>query len=146
MEITLGTRTADTVRIYFEKSQHPEIKKFLPQKAQSVEEALEDYEKTLLPDTTSYGRTILADGHYVGDICMVSFCIFEASYRSKGIATTALNMFLALIREKYGVNTVGAFTFSHNHASLNVLQKNGFSIIEEFEEDGVLSKYLQYSY
>ena len=158
MEITLGTRTADTVRIYFEKSQHPGIKKFLPQKAQSVEEALEDYEKTLLPDATSYGRTILADGHYVGDIwcycidpedepnCMVSFCIFESDYRSMGIATTATKMFLALIREKYGVNTVGAFTFSHNHASLKVLQKNGFSIIEEFEEDGVLSKYLQYSY
>jgi hypothetical protein len=29
---------------------------------------------------------------------------------------------------------------------LNVLQKNGFSVLEEFEEGGVLSKYLQYSY
>ena len=158
MEITLGTRTPDTVRIYFEKSQNPDVKKFLPQKAQTVEEALEDFEKTLLPGAASYGRTILADGRYIGDIwcycidpddepnCMVSFCIFEPDYRSKGIATTAAKLFLALIREKYGVTSVGTFTFSNNHASLKVLQKNGFSVMEEFEEDGVLSKYLQYSY
>ena len=89
MEITLGTRTADTVRIYFEKANRPEIRQVLPQKATSVEEALADYEKTLLPDATSFGRTVHADGRYIGDVwcycinmdddpnCMVSFCIFE---------------------------------------------------------------------
>ena len=89
MNITLGTRTAETVRIYFEKSQNPEIRKVLPQKAQSVEEALADYEETLLPGATSFGRTILADDRYIGDIwcycidpedepnCMVSFCLFQ---------------------------------------------------------------------
>ena len=156
--ITLGTRTPETVKIYFEKSQSPEIKRFLPQKAQSVEEALADYAQTLLPGATSFGQTILLDGRYIGDIwcycidledtpnCMVSFCIFDTACRSQGIATAALGLFLPLIREKYGVKTVGAFTYSHNHPCIRVLQKNGFATAEEFEEDGVLSKYLQFEY
>ena len=77
----------------------------MPQKAQSVEEALADYEETLLPGATSYGRTILADGRYIGDVwcycidpedepnCMVSFCLFQPEYRSKGITTAALRLF-----------------------------------------------------
>ena len=68
MVTTLGERTAETVRIYFEKANRPEIKKVLPQKAKTVEEALADYEKTRLPGATSFGQTILADGRYVGDV------------------------------------------------------------------------------
>lgn len=157
MTVTLEKRTADTVRIYFEKAEKPEIKRVLPQKAKTVEEALEDYEKTLLPGAASFGQTIFADGRYVGDIwcycidlkdepnCMVSFCVFEPQYWSKGITTKALSLFIGNIRDKYGVKTIGAFTYAHNHASIKVLKKNGFAVLEEFEEDGVLSKYLQYT-
>ena len=155
MVITLGERTAETVRIYFEKANRPEIKKVLPQKAKTVEEALADYEKTRLPGATSFGQTILADGRYVGDIwcycidmedepnCMVSFCVFELESWSKGIATAALKLFIEAIRAKYGVKTIGAFTYANNLASISVLEKNGFSVMEEFEENGILSKYLQ---
>ena len=155
MVITLGERTAETVRIYFEKANRPEIKKVLPQKAKTVEEALADYEKTRLPGATSFGQTILADGRYVGDVwcycinmedepnCMVSFCVFELESWSKGIATAALKLFVEAIRAKYGVKTIGAFTYANNLASISVLEKNGFSVMEEFEENGVLSKYLQ---
>ena len=155
MVITLGERTAETVRIYFEKANRPEIKKVLPQKAKTVEEALADYEKTRLPGATSFGQTILADGRYVGDIwcycidmedepnCMVSFCVFELESWSKGIATAALKLFIEAIRAKYGVKTIGAFTYANNLASISVLEKNGFSVMEEFEENGVLSKCLQ---
>ena len=67
-EIVLGERTEETVRVYFEKANQPEIKAMLPQKAQTVEEALEDYKETLLPSATSFGRTIVVDGKYVGDV------------------------------------------------------------------------------
>ena len=156
MVITLEKRTADTVRIYFEKASKKEIKRVLPQKAKTVEEALQDYEKTLLPNADSFGQTICVDGRYVGDIwcycidmdnepnCMISFCIFETEYWSKGIATAAVNMFIKNIGAKFGIKSIGAFSFSHNGASLKVLEKNGFAVMEEFEEDGVLSKYLQY--
>ena len=156
MEITLGTRTADTVRIYFEKANRPEIRQVLPQKATSLEEALADYEKTLLPDATSFGRTVHADGRYIGDVwcycinmdddpnCMVSFCIFDPEYWSRGIATTALGMFMEQVLERYNVKTIGAFAFARNKASIRVLEKNRFVVMEEFEEDGVWSKYLRY--
>lgn len=156
MVITLEQRTADTVKIYFEKASNPAIKAVLPQKAKTVEEALEDYEETLLPGATSFGQTVHVDGKYVGDVwcycidpndepnCMLSYCIFEPEYWGKGIATTAIGMFLRNVCGKYPVKTVGAFTFAHNAASIKVLEKNGFSTIEEFEEDGVLSKYLQW--
>lgn len=156
MMITLKNRTADSVRTYFEKANKPEIKKVLPQKAKTVEEALEDYENTLLPNATSFGQTVYVDGQYVGDVwcycidmddepnCMLSFCIFEVEYWSKGIATLAVNMFIRNICDKCNVKSIGAFTFAHNIASIRVLEKNGFVVMEEFEEDGVLSKYLQY--
>lgn len=157
MIITLENRTVASVNTYFEKANRPEIKCVLPQKAKSIEEALEDYEKTLLPNATSFGQTIYADEKYVGDVwcygidmdgepnCMVSFCIFEPEYWSKGIATTAVNMFIKNICTRYRVKTIGAFTFAHNNASIKVLEKNGFVVMEEFEEEGVLSKYLQLS-
>ena len=157
MKITLETRTAETVKIYFAQTQKPQIKKVLPQKAQSVEEALADFEETLLPGAASFGRTIFVDGRYVGDVwcycidpedepnCMISFCIFEPDFWSKGIATAAVKMFIEEISGKYNIKTIGAFTYAHNYASLKVLEKNGFSVMEAFEEDGVLSKYLQYT-
>ena len=156
MVVTLEKRTADTVRIYFEKSNRQEIKQVLPQKAKTIEEAIEDYEKTLLPNEISFGQTVHVDGKYVGDVwcycidlddkpnCMLSFCIFELEYWSKGIATEAVKMFIKKICAKYNVKTIGAFTFANNNASIRVLQKNGFVVMEEFEEDGVWSKYLQY--
>ena len=57
--------------------------------SKTVEEALADYEETLLPNATSFGQTVYVDGKYVGDVwcycidmddepnCMLSFCIFE---------------------------------------------------------------------
>lgn len=155
MVITLEQRTADTVRIYFEKAKNPEIKRTLTQKAQSLEEALEDYGNTLLPGADSFGQTICVDGKYIGDVwcycidrnnepnCMISYCIFETDYWSKGIATAAVRMFIKNICAKYHVKTIGAFTFSHNIASIKVLEKNGFLVMEEYEEEGILSKYLR---
>ncbi len=155
MNVTLGLRTADHVRIYFEKAKDPRIQKTLPQKAQTIEEALADYEATLLEGATSYGRIILADGKYVGDIwcycidhddtpnAMLSYCVFDSEYQNRSVATTALALFLKEIKKKYSLETVGAFTFADNIPSIKVLEKNDFKMMEEFVEDGILSKYLE---
>ncbi|MCR4621981.1 MAG: hypothetical protein K5663_07860, partial [Clostridiales bacterium] len=58
MFITLEKRTADSVKTYFEKANRPEIKQVLPQKARTIEEALQDYEQTLLPNAESFGQTV----------------------------------------------------------------------------------------
>ena len=158
MDIYLGNRTAETVRTYFEKANQPEIKAVLPQKAQTVEEALADYEETLRPNANSYGRTIIANGNYVGDIwcycinvneepnAMLSYCIFEKAYWSQGIATETVAIFLKEVQAKYALNSIGAFTFSDNLASIRVLEKNGFTELEEFSEEGRDSKYFQYTF
>ncbi|MBQ4428468.1 MAG: GNAT family N-acetyltransferase [Clostridia bacterium] len=157
MTVLLHDRTEATVRMYYEKSQQPEIKTMLPQKAKSAEEAVLDYYKMLLPGSTSYGRTIFVDGVYIGDVwcycidktdtpnAMLSFCIFEITYWRKGIASEAVSLFLKAIHEKFGIGTIGAFTFSNNIASQRVLEKNGFQFLEEFIEDGRASKYYQLS-
>ena len=158
MEITLRERTADTVKIYFDKAQSPEIKKTLPQKAKSVKEAMADFEKTQLPGATSFGQTIYVNDMYVGDVwcycmdpdgepnCMISYCIFRTEFWSQGIATRAVALFLETIREKFSVATVGAFIYSDHAASLRVLRKNGFTILEEFVEEDLRSVYLQRNY
>lgn len=154
MQIELKERTEETVRTYFRETRDAQVRRFLPQKAETEAEALADFHKTSLPGASSFGRTIYADGCHVGDIwcyclqdeepnAMVSYCIFRKEYWGRGIATAALGMFLAEIGTKFAVKTVGAFTFSANLASIRVLQKNGFADVETFYEDGVESKYLQ---
>ena len=155
MNIALGTRTATNVEIYFNKTNNDTFRKVLPQKAKTVEEAIEDYKQTLSPDAKSYGRIILADGVYVGDIwcycidfddtpnAMISYCIFEPAYWNKGIANEAIRLFLLEIQAKYRFQTVGAFTFSDNIPSIKVLEKNSFMMMEELIEDGVPYKYYE---
>ena len=72
---------------------------------------------------------------------MVSYCVFETALWGHGIAARALGLFLEEIRERFGLERVGAFTFSENAASIRVLEKNGFHREESFTEDGVESGY-----
>lgn len=151
MQITLEERTAETVAVYFEKARTPDIRKVLPQKARTLEEALADFRETQNPNARSFGRAIYADGAYVGDIwcycidpagdpqAMISYCVFEKALWGRGIASRALGLFLEEIRERFGLEHVGAFTFSANTGSVRVLEKNGFRLKESFIEDEVRS-------
>ena len=157
MNVILGDRTAETVAVYFEKTRSPVIRQTLPQKAQTVEEALADFRKTQEPGAASFGRTVYADGRYVGDVwcycmdragnpqAMVSYCVFEQELWGRGIAARALGLFLEEIRTRFGLERIGAFTFTGNAASIRVLEKNGFCLMESFMEDGVESAYYQRS-
>ena len=153
MKIELKERGEEHVRIYFEKTRDAQIRQMLPQKSQTAEEAVEDYRKSLKPEASSYGRTIYADGRYVGDIwcygiheekepdAMISYCVFEKSLWGQGVAAEALRLFLKQMVEKFQVKTVGGFTFAGNAGSIRVMEKNGFRLEERFVEDGVASCY-----
>lgn len=153
MTVTLGSRTAETVAVYFGKSHSPAIQKMLPQKARSLEEALADFRKTQEPGARSFGRTIYADGQYVGDVwcycmdpegdpqAMVSYCVFEQKLWGRGIAAEALGLFLEEIQEHFGLERIGAFTFAANFGSIRVLEKNGFQLQESFVDNGMESRY-----
>lgn len=153
MNVRLGDRTAETAAVYFKRTRSPAIRKTLPQKAQTLEEALADFHKTQSPGANSFGRTIYAGGRYVGDVwcycmdpagdpqAMVSYCVFEQALWGRGIASEALGLFLEEIRERFALERVGAFTFLENTGSIRVLEKNGFRLAESFTEDGVESGY-----
>lgn len=155
MKIELRERTEGHVRTYFEKTQDAQIASMLHQTAQTVEQAVENFRKTLLPGATSYGRTIYAEGQYVGDIwcycidlddepnAMLSYCLFEKKLWNKGIATEALGQFLEDIVPRFGLKSVGAFAWCANTASLKVMEKNGFRQVETFMEDGMEAAYCQ---
>jgi len=155
MTVELKERTEAHVRTYFSRTRDPEIQSMIPQTAQTVEQAVTDFEKTLLPGATSFGRTIYADGAYVGDIwcycidldeepnAMVSYCLFEKHLWGKGVTTEALKQFEMEIVPRFGLKSLGAFTYCDNISSIRVLEKNGFVKIEEFTEDGRQSVYCQ---
>jgi len=133
----------------------PEMLSVLPRKLQTVEEALADYENTLLPGAKSFGRCIYLDGRYVGDVwiyaidpgetpqCMLSIALFDANDRGKGIGTQAVGLMIREIQKRFHVTSVGAFTYSDNTASRRALVRNGFQEKEIFEEDGHESVYLE---
>lgn len=122
----------------------------------NVEEALADFAKTKMPGATSYGKTVYVDDRYVGDVwiygidltdtpnAMLSYCIFDLGLWRKGVATVGVQCFLDEVCARFGLRTVGAFTYAENAASIRVLEKNGFKQIEEFTEDGVASCYYQW--
>ena len=155
MNVRLCDRTEAHVRTYFARTRDPEIMAMIPQSADTVEKAVADYERSLLPGATSFGRTIYADDAYIGDVwcycidldeeanAMLSYCIFEKSLWAKGIATEAVRQFMNEIVSRFDLKTVGAFAYCSNMPSLRVLEKNGFEKQEEFTEDGVLSAYYQ---
>ena len=155
MNIELCERTESHVRTYFERIQDPKVIRYLPQTVTSLGQALTNFKNTQKPNATSYGRTVYADGVYVGDVwcygisrtdmpqAMVSFCLFDYTCWNKGVMSCALARFLSEIEVRYGIWCVGAFAFADNAASVRVLEKNGFRIIELFTEDGADSVYLQ---
>lgn len=116
-----------------------------------------EFRKSQAPGAASYGRTIYADGRYVGDVwcygidrqgepqAMVSYCVFEQGLWGRGAASGALRLFLAEIRERFGLERVGAFTYAANTGSVRVLEKNGFRLSETWVEEGVESCYYVYS-
>jgi len=155
MRIELRARTEHQVRIYFDRTRDEEIQRMCPQKAQTVEEAIADFRKTLEADANSFGRTVYADGKYVGDVwlycideeenadAMLSFCLFEKELWGRGIMTEAVRMFLEETERRFSLRTVGAFTFVENRGSQRVLMKNGFVLQESFFEDGRESGYFE---
>ena len=155
MTVELKERTETHVRTYFARTRDPEIQARIPQTAETVEQAVADFEKTLLPGATSFGRTIYVDGSYVGDIwcycidlqeepnAMVSYCLFEKEFWNKGVCTEALRQFELETVPRFGLKSLGAFTYCDNISSTRVLEKNGFAKMEECTEDGRQSVYYQ---
>ena len=105
MKIELRERTDGHVRVYFEQTQDEQIERMLPRSVESLEQALANFEATLLPGAASFGRTIYADGRYVGDVwcycidceqspnAMLSYCIFDKALWERALPPKRLGCF-----------------------------------------------------
>ncbi|BES66174.1 hypothetical protein SANA_26130 [Gottschalkiaceae bacterium SANA] len=156
MNISLQARTRDHVKEFWEKTQDSEIQNMFPSSISSLEEALALFENSLQNNATSYGKVILVDGLYIGDIwcygidvadekmAMLSIVIFDKSKWGQGIAATLIPPFLDEVFHRYPIQSIGAFTYTSNQRSLRALQKSGFQSLETFIEDGIKSIYLEY--
>lgn len=155
-EIRLEPRTAEHVKIYWERTQDEEIRTMFPMTGATLEQALSLFEQSSLPGASSYGRIILAEGRYIGDIwcycideekektAMLSILIFDKDFWHRGIGQRAIGLFLQEMFTKYRLDSIGAFTFADNGSSIHALEKCGFQKQEEFVEDGRASVYLEY--
>lgn len=155
MRIELKARTAEHVKIYWEKTQDAEIRALIPIAALTLHQALQQFEESQKPGASSFGRTVFAEDAYVGDVwcygidekeekmAMFSFLIFEKALWGKGVGSQAAKLFLPEVFARYRIEKMGAFTFADNLASIGALKKAGFQEMERFEEEGRLSVYLE---
>jgi RimJ/RimL family protein N-acetyltransferase len=97
-------------------------------------EAFMAHWKKLLSDDTKIKKTILCNGQVAGNIgSWEQSCKQEIGYWigkefwGKGIATKALSEFLQLVK----ASPLYAYVAKHNYASIRVLEKCGFIIIDE---------------
>jgi len=156
MKISLRERTEKHVIEFYNKTQTKEIEALFPLTVKSEEEAIRLFHASQKENATSYGKVIYAEEGYVGDVwcygidlvdekmAMLSIVIFNSDFWGKGIGKQALQKFIEEVFEKYPIEKIGAFTYSHNSASIGSLKKVGFSEIEAFVEDGIESKYFEY--
>lgn len=155
MKVSLQIRTRDHVKILWKKTQDKEIQNMFPASISSFEEALTLFENSLQKDATSFGKIILVNDAYVGDVwcygidesnekmAMMSIVIFDKSKWGQGIAATAISHFFDDVFHRYQINRIGAYTYASNTRSLRALEKSGFLIVETFEEDGLASIYME---
>ncbi len=155
MKLSLAERTRRHVEIFWEQTQDPQILEMFPSSTKSLSQAISLFEESLQDEAKSFGRIILADHRYIGDIwcycideenehhAMLSIVIFDKAYWTKGVASSVIPLFLEDVFSRYRIDSIGAFTFASNLASRKALQNSGFSELESFIEDGQESVYLE---
>lgn len=157
MNLTLKERLEENVIVFYEKTKDQNITNFLPLSSSSLEDTLNQFKESKLPNANSYGKCIYFDDEYIGDIWaygknleespnfMISFCIFNSNFWNKGIATKALEKFLIVLKEKYPIESVGAFIYKENKSSFKVLLNNGFLIKEVIIDNEIEDEVYKYS-
>ena len=153
--ITLQDRTAEHVRLFWEKTQDEEIERLFPFSRGTIDDALHQFEQAQQPGAASFGQVVMLDGRYVGDVwcygideeqektAFISIVLFDKGCWGQGVGTEALGQFCTLVFDRYLIDKLCAFAYKANARSDRLLRRIGFAEIEEFEEDGVPSRYYE---
>ena len=155
MEIKLCDRTREDVEVFWRRMQDPEIQRFFPTGQQTLEEALALFEQACGPEARSFGRVIMAQDTYIGDVwcyaieqgeerhAMFSIVLFDPAWWGQGLAAKATRLFLPEVQERFDVIRIGAFVYADHSRCIGLLRKLGFAERERFVEEGRASLYLE---
>jgi RimJ/RimL family protein N-acetyltransferase len=138
--VTLREVAAVDLPIFFEHQSDPESAEMADFPSRSWESFGAHWEKIMKDESVTL-RTILYGGDVAGNIVSweqegereVGYWIGK-EFWGRGVATRALAQFLRLIPTR----PLYAYVAKHNIASLRVLQKCGFAIQTEIEDDGMI--------
>ena len=139
-EVLLRNTTEEDLSIFFEHQLDPEATQMAAFPARGRDAFMAHWAKVLADDTVAK-QTILFEGQVVGNIGSweqdgeraVGYWIGK-QYWGKGIATRALSAFLGQITER----PLYAHVAKHNAGSRRVLEKCGFTIVDEHTVPSVI--------
>ena len=137
MDIQLKARTLENALTYFERTKDPDIEQMFPRSVLTREQAIANFQASLLPDADSFGQTIWADGEYVGDIwcfcidhsqqpnAMLSLCLFAKERWGQGIGSALLQKIIDYAKE-HTIELINLEVRSDNIRAIHVYEKYGF--------------------
>lgn len=155
MDIQLKARTLENALTYFERTKDPDIEQMFPRSVLTREQAIANFQASLLPDADSFGQTIWADGEYVGGHLVllhrpqpaaqrhaqpVPLCqgAMGTGHRQSGNAALSADGDRAVSSAKHR-----RLCLFRQSAFFAPSAKNGFVVQERFVEDGRESVYLE---
>jgi RimJ/RimL family protein N-acetyltransferase len=129
--------------IFFEHQRDPDALRMAAMPGRDHETFVKHWQTKVLGDPSVMVRTVIHDGAIVGTVNsfvsngrrLVGY-FFGKAHWGKGIATSAVREFLELDATR----PLFAFVAKENRASLRVLEKNGFRMVEEIPDrlnDGI---------
>ena len=141
MNVVLVNQTENHVKFFYEKTSNPDVMKWMYRDRTTLEAELERLKKQ-----EAIRQAVVVDTVYVGDIwatpskglpvdVLLSCCIFDMNYWSKGVATIALQKFLKYLKEEHHIVLAGAFLYAENKGSQRVLVKQNFHLEQTFVEN-----------
>jgi len=140
-DVLLRDVAVDDLPVFFEHQRDPEAANRMAAFPSRDRDAFMAHWAKVLADAGVTKKTILFDGRVAGSVVRfvqdgnleVDYWIGR-EYWGKGVATEALSQFLIHVKERplYGV------VAKHNIASVRVLEKCGFALIGEEDEEYIL--------
>lgn len=135
-ELLLRAVTADDLPIFFEHQRDPESHRLAAFRPRERDAFMAHWQK-ILANETGVVRTVVVGDEVVGNVLAwedsgrheVGYWIAREHW-GKGLATRALAAFLEIVRAR----PLYAHVARHNGASLRVLEKCGFRVVDEIED------------
>ena len=132
-DVSLREVLPEDIPIFYEQQLEPEGTEMAAVPPRAREEHAAHWQK-VLSDATTVNRTIVADGRVAGNVVSwtqdghreIGYWLGKA-YWGRGIATTALSLFVGVVAER----PLQAWVAEHNLGSLRVLEKVGFTTASE---------------